>query len=391
MDYEKKIDIPFGAHDSELKGWEYTIPEGMEAEIKDGKVIVREKASDDERIRNCIRCLTSLDQAQDVIADMGFTRQDLLAYLEKLKDASKAIEAVGRIDKYIDEHVANAHDMKDSNPDKKYYRGWDDALGKMAGVLQDVYSNEKQKENPKSADSIPSDCMSSAKFEDRWHKVADSLPGNPREVLCKDEAGNYFIGRYYVGEGWEISNYDDEDKPHHLNPPVSKWIDFPSEKQKEQKPTNSEKPKEWSEEDDALLKEIVSFFKDGTVKLQHDLDLYAGFLQNKFKSLRPQPREEIYQSAKHDLAIKFMNYLDENRPEGKMCLSNGECEDIDKAFKENDWAKIMRYVEKYRPSWKPSDEQMQCLLAVITNQYNAGAESCHLTLGSLYNDLKKLI
>ena len=92
---------------------------------------------------------------------------------------------------------------------------------------------ERQKENPKTADSIPSDCVSDAKCEDRWHKVGDSLPDNPREVLCKDEAGNYFIGRYYVGEGWEISNYDDEDKPHHLNPPVSKWIDFPSEKQKE--------------------------------------------------------------------------------------------------------------------------------------------------------------
>ena len=37
------IEIPFGAKDSELKGWEYTIPEGMEAEIKDGKIIVREK------------------------------------------------------------------------------------------------------------------------------------------------------------------------------------------------------------------------------------------------------------------------------------------------------------------------------------------------------------
>lgn len=95
---------------------------------------------------------------------------------------------------------------------------------------------EKKKENPKSADSIPSDCVSDAKCEDRWHKVEDSLPDNPREVLCKDAVGNYFIGRYYSDEGWEISNYDDEDKPHHLNPPVSKWIDFPLEKQKEQKP-----------------------------------------------------------------------------------------------------------------------------------------------------------
>ena len=39
----KEIEIPFGARDSELKGWEYTIPEGMEAEIKDGKIVVREK------------------------------------------------------------------------------------------------------------------------------------------------------------------------------------------------------------------------------------------------------------------------------------------------------------------------------------------------------------
>lgn len=39
----KEIEIPFGAKDSELKGWEYTIPEGMEAEIKDGKIIVRKK------------------------------------------------------------------------------------------------------------------------------------------------------------------------------------------------------------------------------------------------------------------------------------------------------------------------------------------------------------
>lgn len=65
---------------------------------------------------------------------------------EKQKDASKAIEAVERIDKYIDENLANAHDMKDSNPDKKYYRGWDDALGEMSRILQDVYSVENQKE-----------------------------------------------------------------------------------------------------------------------------------------------------------------------------------------------------------------------------------------------------
>ena len=74
------------------------------------------------------------------------------------------------------------------------------------------------------------------------------------------------------------------------------------EKMKEQKPA------EWSEEDDALLKEIVSFFKDGTVNLQHDLNLYAGFLEEKFKSLRPQPHWKPSEEQM-DILDKVYHYL----------------------------------------------------------------------------------
>ena len=49
---------------------------------------------------------------------------------------------------------------------------------------------------------------------------------------------------------------------------------------------------EWSKEDKVMLDEIIDFFENGTVKLQHDLSLYASWL----KSLRPQrlwkPTEE---------------------------------------------------------------------------------------------------
>ena len=100
----------------------------------------------------------------------GF-REGYLFGVEKQKDASKAIEAVDRIDKYIDEHLANAHDMKDSNPDKKYYRGWDDALGKMAGILQDVYSEKKQKEQK------PVDLVAELKLH---------LANTPKEQLEKE-------------------------------------------------------------------------------------------------------------------------------------------------------------------------------------------------------------
>lgn len=54
-----------------------------------------------------------------------------------------------------------------------------------------------------------------------------------------------------------------------------------------------------------------------------------------------------YEKIKRLLSIAFIRYLDFNRPIGKMNLSNAECKDIDKAFKENDWTKILRYAEKY--------------------------------------------
>jgi len=55
---------------------------------------------------------------------------------------------------------------------------------------------------------------------------------------------------------------------------------------------------------------------------------------------------EDYDKIKKVLALGFMHYLDENRPEEKMCLSNGECADIEKAFNEQDWQKLARYLDK---------------------------------------------
>lgn len=45
--------------------------------------------------------------------------------------------------------------------------------------------------------------------------------------------------------------------------------------------------------------------------------------------------------------ISLMQYLDENRPKGKMCLSNGECEQLARAWRNNDWDTIVKYIKKY--------------------------------------------
>ena len=47
------------------------------------------------------------------------------------------------------------------------------------------------------------------------------------------------------------------------------------------------------------------------------------------------------------LALGFIDFLGKNRREGKMCLSNGECVDIEKAVREQDWKKLDRYMRKY--------------------------------------------
>ena len=74
----KYIEIPFGAYDSELCGYEYTIPDGYEAEIKDGKVIVRKVESEDERIRKSIIAIIS-----NYVDNSNTFKPKMIAWLEK--------------------------------------------------------------------------------------------------------------------------------------------------------------------------------------------------------------------------------------------------------------------------------------------------------------------
>ena len=99
----------------------------------------------------------------------------------------------------------------------------DERIRKAIRVIL-IATEDEQKENSKTADFIPSNCVSDAKCEDIWHKVEDSLPDNGREVLAKDKLGNTLLARY-DGEGWDVSVYDDEDYRCHNG--ISKWCEIP--------------------------------------------------------------------------------------------------------------------------------------------------------------------
>lgn len=80
---EKAREIPFGAKDSELIKWEYTIPEGMEAEIKDGKVIIKKAESEDERIRKQLIDAIKIGRSNRGISFTEEAASRYIAWLEK--------------------------------------------------------------------------------------------------------------------------------------------------------------------------------------------------------------------------------------------------------------------------------------------------------------------
>ena len=83
MSQKDIIEIPFGAKDSELVGFEYTIPEGYKAEIKDGKVIVRKAENKDEKIRKWIISYLENRSMNTSITDEKKNCLSAISWLEK--------------------------------------------------------------------------------------------------------------------------------------------------------------------------------------------------------------------------------------------------------------------------------------------------------------------
>ena len=64
----------------------------------------------------------------------------------------------------------------------------------------------------------------------KWINVKKSTPNTPREVLCVDAIGNYFIGYYTERDGWVVSMYDEPDKSNEDNPDVTHWCEIKAPK-----------------------------------------------------------------------------------------------------------------------------------------------------------------
>ncbi len=131
-----------------------------------------------------------------------------------------------------------------------------------------------------------------------------------------------------------------------------------------------QKPVEWSEEDEFELECILCHLRE----YLHE-DAYRGY-ERWLKSLKDRV-----------LPTQEWSDGDENR------ITN-ICEFLKGHLKLTDSAKVdaVKFLQSLRPhkQWKPSDEQLALLLAVVNEPNNAGSESCHLVLEEIYRQLKAL-
>ena len=103
----------------------------------------------------------------------------------------------------------------------------------------------------------------------------------------------------------------------------------------------------WSEEDEEEFQIAIDTLVEAG---QHDSANWLQSLKGIAQPKQEWSEEEENRFAKVVLsscASSFIDYLDAHKYEGKMCVSNGECQDIENAFHNAMWDRLHRYYCKY--------------------------------------------
>lgn len=83
MSNEKKIEIPFGAFDSELIRQEINIPNGFKAVIDGNKIIFTRAERGDEKVRKALAEMVHDTTGDGLWVDYNVHKEEALAWLEK--------------------------------------------------------------------------------------------------------------------------------------------------------------------------------------------------------------------------------------------------------------------------------------------------------------------
>ena len=105
-------------------------------------------------------------------------------------------------------------------------------------------------------------------------------------------------------------------------------------------------------EDERIRKEIIEMVRNWAsvhyiTKEQFSERMTWLEKQGNITKLSEEEKNKFAKGVLTSCALSFINYLDAHKYEGKMCVSNGECEDIENAFHNAMWDRLHRYYCKY--------------------------------------------
>lgn len=110
-------------------------------------------------------------------------------------------------------------------------------------------------------------------------------------------------------------------------------------------------PKLRESEDEKIRKEIIDFLELPHPQFvgKRDHEKWIAWLEKQGTpaKLSEEEQNRFAKGVLTSCAMSFINYLDAHKYEGKMCVSNGECEDIENAFHNAMWDRLHRYYCKY--------------------------------------------
>lgn len=116
------------------------------------------------------------------------------------------------------------------------------------------------------------------------------------------------------------------------------------------------KPAEWSKNDTAFLNEITDFFENRTVRLQHDVEMYAHWLKSLPERFNLQPKQEW--SDEDEKVIEAACAL--------LCEYAGYYKEKDMEAKNLQLFKVSQRLKSLRPQPKEQDvEKIQALKTVL--------------------------
>ena len=331
---KKTIEIPFGAKDSELNKFEYTIPEGYEARIDGNKVIIEQKVGKDEMIRQSLVEYFRKFNPKNMW-DGTFSFGDVLSYLERQKD---------KVVKF--DHDREQKPAKEDGPfdEDKFLEG------ELAAFLQN-YDKEYDDDAAISDVAI------------HFYELGKKMKQKPAEWSEEDEKMLFFLNEFMDNKGKDYFTTL-------VYPKIKIWLKSLHER------FNLEPKQKWSEEDEKMLNGIIERGNSEIPKGECGLTPnQVAWLETRLKSIRPQPEQGWSEEEKKHLynAIEAVKYVYD--------ISEGTS-----GFKCVEFLKSLRP----QPHWKPSKKQIDALNSIILiGSFTYVGQTQDLI--SLKDDLKKLM